>query len=64
VNDAQFLRSAHQSCKRDGAFKEGRNYRVSGGFRGPRCRDTNENGVDRFSDADLSDLARAERPVG
>ena len=35
VNGAQFLRSAHQSCTRHGAFKAAPIYRVSGMFRGP-----------------------------
>jgi hypothetical protein len=53
VDDAQFLRSAHQSCTCHGAFKDVRIYRVSGrfrfrcnrpdggpaAFRNPECRD-------------------------
>jgi hypothetical protein len=34
VDDAQLLRSAHQSCTCHGAFKGMRIYRVSGRFRG------------------------------
>jgi len=53
VDDAQFLRSAHQSCTCDGAFKDRPNYRVSGMFRF---------GCNPPPAAGLSGLAGAKRP--
>src|SRR4051794_25266286 len=61
VDDAQFLRSAHQSCTRHGAFKGVPTYRVSGTFRS-RCNRLNGGpAAFRFR---LSEQDAARRPQG
>jgi hypothetical protein len=60
VDDAQFLRSAHQSCTCRGAFKDRPNYRVSGVFRF-RCNPPAAGTLPLYPSG-LSGWAGAKRP--